>query len=120
MATKKPKTVQYRRKREGKTNYGKRLKTLLSKKSRLVVRLTNQKVIGQIINFTAQGDKVSVALDSYSLKKLGWNYSGKNLSAAYLTGLSLGKKALSSGFKEVILDTGLVSPLVKGKIYAFL
>jgi len=96
------------------------LKTLLSRKSRLVVRITNQKLIGQIVNFTAKGDKVEIAIDSYSLKRLGWNYSGKNLPAAYLTGLSLGKKALSAGIKEAILDTGLVSPLIKSKIYAFL
>ncbi len=120
MATRKPKPVRYRRKREGKTNYNKRLKTLLSRKSRLVVRITNQKLIGQIVNFTAKGDKVEIAIDSYSLKRLGWNYSGKNLPAAYLTGLSLGKKALSAGIKEAILDTGLVSPLIKSKIYAFL
>jgi len=120
MSTRKPKPVQYRRRRESKTNYAKRLKTLLSKKSRLVVRITNQKVIGQVIDFTIQGDKVGVAVDSFSLKKLGWNYSCKNISAAYLTGLLLGKKALTAGVKEAILDTGLVSPLIKGKIYAFL
>ena len=48
------------------------------------------------------------------------NYSCKNLPAAYLTGLSLGRKALAAGTNEAILDTGLVSPLLRGKIFAFL
>ena len=120
MASKKPKPVLYRRKRERKTRYSKRLKLLLSGKLRLVVRITNQKVIAQLVEFTPQGDKVIVGVDSFALKKLGWNYSGNNFPAAYLTGLLLGKKALEKEIKEAILDTGFKAPLKKGKFYAFL
>ena len=120
MATKKPKTVLYRRKREGKTSYLKRLKLIKSGKSRLVVRITNQKVIGQVIDFTEQGDKVLAGVDSSSLKKEGWNHGTKNLPAAYLTGLMLGKKALANKCEEVILDTGFKSFLKGGKVSAFL
>ena len=49
MANRKPKTVLYRRKREKKTNYAKRLTLLLSRKARLVVRFTNQRVIAQLV-----------------------------------------------------------------------
>ena len=120
MSRNKPKPVLYRRKRERKTNYSKRLHTLLAGKLRLVVRTTNHRVIGQLVEFTPQGDKVLVATDSFALKKLGWGYSCKNFPAAYLTGLLLGKKAQEKGLKEAVLDTGFVSPLKKGKIYAFL
>jgi len=120
MATKKPKTVLYRRRMEGKTNYSKRLKTLLSKKPRLVVRYTNKKIIAQIINFASEGDKVLVAVDSQALKKYGWNYSYKNTPAAYLTGLLLGKIALEKDCKEAILDTGFKYLLKKGNITALL
>lgn len=120
MATKKPKTILFRRHRNGKTNYHRRLKTLMSGKPRLVVRMTNQKYIAQIITFEESGDKVITATNSFALKKLGWKYSCKNTSAAYLTGLLMAKLSLEKGVKEAIFDTGLKTPLHKGKLYAFL
>ena len=119
MATKKPKIVLYRRKREQKTDYAKRLKLLTSRKTRLVVRITNQRVSAQIVSFEPQGDKVLMSVDSSALKGLGWQYSGKNIPAAYLTGLLIGKKSQSGKFEKVIIDTGFRTPLAKGKIYAF-
>lgn len=120
MVSRKPKTIFYRRRREGKTNYQKRLKLLLSSKKRLVVRFTNRKIIAQVVSFAQKGDKVVVAADSSTLKKLGWLYSCKNMPSAYLLGLLIGKKALDNKCTETILDTGLRSPLHKGKVYAFL
>ena len=120
MATKKPKTIPFRRKREGKTDYSKRLRLLLSNKPRLVVRITKSKIIAQIIKFNHEGDKVLLGLDSSSLKDFGWEYSFNNLPAAYLAGLILGKKAIEKGHKEVVLDTGFKSMLKKGKLSAFL
>ncbi len=121
MGSKKAKPVNYRRKREGKTNYKKRLRLLLSSKPRLVLRLSNTKIVAQIVEFDVKGDKVLLASDSNSLKKIGWNYSLKSLPAAYLFGLDFGKKALGQfADKEIILDTGLRTPQVRGKVYAFL
>ena len=120
MSRNKPKQVLYRRKREKKTNYSKRLNLLISGTNRLVIRVTNQRVIGQVVEFTTAGDKVLAAVDSFSLKKLGWEYSYKNFPAAYLCGLLLAKKAGEKGIKQAILDTGFTSPLKKGKVYAFL
>ncbi|HLC88565.1 MAG TPA: 50S ribosomal protein L18 [Candidatus Nanoarchaeia archaeon] len=120
MLTRKPKPVLYRRKREQKTDYGKRLHLLLANKPRLVVRMTNQKLIGQLVEFTPQGDKVLESVDSFALKKLGWTHSCKNFPAAYLTGLLLGRKIQKRKIKEAVLDTGFINPLKKGKIYAFL
>lgn len=120
MTNLKPRTVLFRRKREQKTDYQNRLKLLLSKQLRLVVRFTNSRIIAQVVEFQMQGDKVLVASDSSTLKKIGWNYSLKNFPAAYLTGLLLGKKAQQRGIKQAILDPGTKAPLRKSKVYAFL
>ena len=120
MKTKRNITVLFRRKRQLKTDYNKRKRLLLSEQFRLVVRLTNHKIIAQVITFTPKGDKVEVALDSSELNKLGWTQSLKNLPAAYLTGMLLAKKAKQKKIEGAILDTGLISPQRGGKIYAFL
>ena len=120
MANLKPRTVLYRRRRVQKTNYNKRLSLLKSRKNRLVVRLTNQRVIAQLVKFQTTGDKVVVAMDSFHLKELGWSGSCKNISACYLTGLAIGKKILSKGEKEAILDSGRAYPFKGGRILAFL
>jgi len=121
MTSQKPRTVLYRRKRENKTNYLKRLKLLLSRKGRLVVRFTNKKVVAQLVEFTPKGDKVLVGTDSFALRKHGWQYSCKNLPAAYLTGFLFGKKVAEKKYKgEMVFDTGFKSPPHKGRYYAFL
>jgi large subunit ribosomal protein L18 len=110
--------VLYARKREGKTNYKKRLILLKSRKPRLVIRKTNQQIIAQIVEYLPDGDKVLVATSSLALKKLGWNYSCKNIPAAYLTGLLLGKKAKDKKINEAIVDFGLQTIIPSSKIYA--
>ncbi len=120
MANNKPKTVLYRRKRELRTDYNKRLKLLASRKPRLAIRFTGHKIIGQIIEFSAKGDLVKAGVSSDLLSKKGWKASPKNVPAAYLTGFWLAKKAVHAGITEAILDTGLKTPERKGKIYAFL
>lgn len=72
----------------------------------------------QIIEFDKIGDKTIVAASSGELKKLGWKFSCDNLSAAYLTGLMIGKRAVKKGVKESILDIGLYSSTAGNKIYA--
>lgn len=121
MANKKAKPVLYRRKREGRTDYKKRLRLLMSGKPRLVLRISNTKVCAQIVKFDAKGDKVLLGVDSSNLKKNGWLYSAKNLPAAYLTGLKVAQVAKEKfGNGDLIFDTGLRTPLRKGKVYAFL
>ncbi|HIP25714.1 MAG TPA: 50S ribosomal protein L18 [Archaeoglobus profundus] len=112
--------VPYRRRREGKTNYRKRLKLLLSRKPRLVVRITNTRVIAQIIEYHPDGDRVIVGVDSSMLTKYGWKGDLNNTPAAYLTGILVAKKALEKGIKEAILDIGLHSPTKGGRVFAVL
>ncbi len=108
-----------KRRREGKTNYKKRLAFLMSNKPRLVVRITNTQFIAQIVRYNPEGDITELQFNSSSLKKkFGWDYNVKNLPSAYLTGYVLGRMALQKGIDEVILDVGLRKPHRKGRIYA--
>ena len=113
-------TVPYRRKREGKTNYKKRITLLSSGKPRLVARRTSTKFITQIISFEHKGDRVLVGFDSSSLKKSGWKGSVSNIPAAYVTGYILGKKALENNIKEAVFDMGFATPLKGCRLYAVL
>ena len=120
MATGASYVVQYRRKREGRTDYKKRLEMLKSRKARLVIRLSNKRVLAQVVEYKEEGDNVLATADSNDLAEYGWKYSGKNLPAAYLTAYLCAKRSIAAGNKEAVLDTGL-HPSVKGsKIYSAL
>ncbi len=118
MAKKSPRTVLYRRAREQKTDYKKRLRLLLSGRARLVIRVTNRRIIGQLLQFGIRGDTVIAATDSFSLRRLGWTNSLMNVPAAYFTGLLLGKKGLAQGCTKAIVDTGFRPLTKKGRICA--
>jgi len=112
-------TVQFRRKREGATNYRKRLKMLSSNKPRLVVRKSLKNIQASIVEYDKKGDVVKVSSHSSNLKKFGWSYGTGNIPAAYLVGFLLGKKS-GSKFENVVFDIGL-SKSVKGtRVYAVL
>ena len=117
MATKRKFTVFYRRKREGRTNYKKRLALLLSKKPRLIVRPSTNNMITQVIGYAEEGDRIKVAAKSTELRKLGWKYNCGNLPSAYLTGFLIGKKAGKKGIKDAILDLGLNPSVKHSRIY---
>jgi large subunit ribosomal protein L18 len=120
MATGASYVVQYRRKREGRTDYKKRLEMLKSRKARLVIRLSNKRVLAQIVQYMEEGDKVLATADSNDLKEFGWKYSGKNLPAAYLTAYLCAKRSIAAGNNDAVLDIGL-HPSIKGsKIYSAL
>ncbi|MCS7122138.1 MAG: 50S ribosomal protein L18 [Archaeoglobaceae archaeon] len=112
--------VPYKRRREGKTDYRKRLKLLLSRKPRLVVRITNKRVIAQLIEYNPRGDRVLVGVDSSMLLNYGWKGDLNNTPAAYLTGLLIGKRALEKGIKEAVLDIGLRTPTKSSRVFSVL
>lgn len=112
------KLVLYRRKREGRTNYKKRLVLLKSRKPRLVIRKTNAQMILQIADYSLQGDKISLTVPSSALKKFGWKYSCKNMPACYLAGFLLAKRAKEKNIQEAIVDFGLQSSIPGSKLYA--
>ncbi len=113
-------TVQFRRKRNGLTNYRKRLSVLSSNKPRLVVRKSLKNIQAAIIEYSKKGDIVRASSHSSSLKKYGWNYNTGNLPAAYLVGFLLGKNAKNAKFDEAVFDIGLQKSVKGSRIYAVL
>jgi large subunit ribosomal protein L18 len=112
--------VAFKRRNEGKTDYGARLKLIALDKARLVVRITNNHIIAQIVNITPEGDETVISAHSNELKQMGWLGSTKNSSAAYLTGYLCGKKALKEDIDDAVLDIGLKSPTKGTKVFAAL
>ncbi len=107
--------LQKRRKREGKTNYRKRLSLLLSHKPRLVVRKRNSNITVQIIEYQPGGDIVRASAHSKELKSFGYTGNLGNSKAGYLVGLLGGKRSIKEKIKSTVLDMGLASP-VKGSV----
>ena len=102
-----------RRRREGVTDYRARRRAVTSRKTLLVVRLSNKNVASQFVNPTVKGDLVLSSAHSRELKKFGWAGSSKSTPACYLLGLLAGKKATQKGVKEAILYNGL-APFIRG------
>lgn len=113
-------TVKYRRKREGRTHYKKRLELLKSGLTRLVIRRSNNTITFQFVTYHEDGDKVLLTYNSNKLSEFGWNYSKKSIPASYLAGLAAGKLAKEKGVSKAIADIGLQTPKKGSKIYAAL
>lgn len=113
--------IKQRRRREGITDYRKRLKLLKSRKIRIVVRNSLKNIRVQFVEYEASGDKIiTSAISNELIKKYKWKYSTSTTSAAYLTGLLAAKRALDKGVKEVVLDIGRIKPVKGSKIFASL
>ena len=112
--------VKFRRRREGRTDYKKRLALLKSDKARLVVRKSNNNVVAELVLYAQSGDTVKAFVSSTGLKKLGWNGHTGNLPAAYLAGYACAKKGIKAGVKEAVLDIGLASPIHGSAIFSAL
>lgn len=112
--------VGFRRRREGKTDYAKRLGLIKSRKTRLVVRKSNRTITVQFVDFDVKGDLVRAGATSQDLEAQGWTHSTTATPAAYLTGLLAAKRAKAKGIEEAILDLGRAVPSPGGRIYAAL
>lgn len=115
-------------------------------KYRLVARITNNRVIAQVVYATIKGDKVFCSADSQELKRFGLTAGLANYASAYATGLLLARRLLKSvkldetypGNKEIakdykveteekdrrpfklILDVGLKATTTGSKVFAVL
>ena len=119
MATGPSYRVAFRRRREGKTDYQQRRGLVLSGLPRLVVRGSLRNMIAEIIKAESNGDKVMAYTHSSELaKKYGWLGDTGNISAAYLSGLLCGFKALNQGSKKAVLDLGLHYPSKGSRVFA--
>ncbi|MBN2478197.1 50S ribosomal protein L18 [Candidatus Micrarchaeota archaeon] len=112
--------VPFRRRKEGATNYRKRLALVKSGKTRMVVRKTNKGIIVQFVNFDSKGDKTLITVSGETLRKEFKWPSKRNSSTAYLAGLLGGKKAAEKGVKEFVLDLGLHESTKGSVLYAAL
>jgi len=112
--------VPFRRRREGKTDYRRRLALVKSGETRLVVRRTSGNVIVQFVDWGQDGDSVKATAVAQELKKMGWEGSAKNTPAAYLTGLLAGKRAAAAGVENAVLDIGRHVPTKGSRVFAAL
>ncbi len=112
-------SVKPRRRREGKTDYRKRLKLLRSRKVRMVVRKSIKNTQIQFIEYKESGDNILVSAKSNELvSKYNWKFSTATTPAAYLTGLLAGKRAKDKGISECVIDFGRHPPVTGSKIFA--
>ena len=112
--------VAFRRRREGKTDYGARIKLVDYEKSRLVVRVSNSHATVQVIDYAPEGDITVASAVSKQLAAFGYKGSTGNLPAIYLTAYLCAKRALAKGVEYAILDIGLKSPIKGSKVFAAL
>jgi len=94
--------VQFKRRREGKTDYYARKRLTFqdknkynSPKYRLVVRKTNKDLVCQIAYATVKCDRILSAAYSHELTKYGVKIGLNNYAAAYATGLLLARRVLT-------------------------
>src|SRR3989344_2124893 len=117
------KTIKRRRK-ENKTDYGKRFKLLKGGLPRIVFRKTNRYLVAQYIISSKAQDKVVLGIDSKNLIEYGWpkesGYNLKSIPDSYLLGYLIGKKIVIQKLKNPIADFGMMVSIHKSKIYAFL
>ncbi|CAG0914516.1 unnamed protein product [Notodromas monacha] len=93
--------VKYRRRREGKTDYFARKRLVVQEKNkyntpkyRLIVRITNSKVVAQIAYARIEGDVVVCCAYSSELPRYGVKVGLTNYAAAYCTGLLIARRIL--------------------------
>jgi large subunit ribosomal protein L18 len=121
MATGPSYRVAFRRRREGKTDYQQRRGLVLSGLPRLVVRGSLGNITVEVVTAEAGGDKVVAYANSKELaRKHGWLGGTGNISAAYLTGLICGFRAVEHGIEDAVFDIGLQHPSKGSRIFAAL
>jgi large subunit ribosomal protein L18 len=111
--------VSFRRRREGLTDYRKRLRLLLSKKPRLVIRRSINDISLQVSEYHENGDKILASAKASELKKYGWAVTG-NIPAAYLAGLLIAQKAKAAKIGECVADIGFNKSVKGARVYAAL
>ena len=112
------KRIPPRRRREGLTDYRKRLKLVKSGLPRLVVRRTNRYIIAQVIRSKLGGDETLITVTSKKLADYGWKAGFKNTPAAYLTGFLAGLLAKKKGVEKAVVDIGLHRAVKRSKVFA--
>jgi len=114
----KTRTIPYRRKASGKTDYRLRLTLLRGRKPRIVIRKSLKYITIQVIQYSPKGDNIVVSATTKELLKMGWKYGLKNTSASYLCGLLFAKKAKEKKIASGIIDLGMYTTTKGSKLFA--
>jgi len=122
MAHGKSQRLRFKRRRNGKTDYRRRLRMLRGGAPRAIVRVSNTQVVCQLAQFDPEGDRIVASFSGNNLAAYGWpgEASTKSVPACYVAGYALGKSALSAGHDSAILDIGLASSSPGNRIFAAL
>ena len=123
MAYGKNQRLRFKRRRNGETDYRRRMKMLRGGFARAVVRVTNTQTICQLVNYEPTGDTVKISIDGRTLvEKYGWpiDASRKSISASYISGYAMAKAAIAAGHKEAVLDIGLAASTPGNRVFAAL
>ncbi|KAM9952925.1 hypothetical protein ACTFIR_007981 [Dictyostelium discoideum] len=113
--------VQFRRRREGKTDYQQRHRLITqdknkynSPKYRLVARITNTNVIAQVVYSKIVGDFILCAAYAHELPRYGVKVGLTNYASCYATGLLLARRLLA---KLKLADLYKGAEKVDGKVF---
>ena len=110
--------IQFRRRKEQKTNYKKRLAMLRSGLPRVVIRKSLYSISLSVVKYNPKGDETVLGLTSKALKKYGYTGACDTTPAGYLVGLLAGVKMKKQGIKEAVADIGLSSSTKGNCLYA--
>jgi large subunit ribosomal protein L18 len=113
-------TLKLRRRREGRTDYKKRLSLLKSREPRVVVRRSNNNTIVQVVEYRPDGDVILAQASTAQLPAMGWKAHTGNLPAAYLAGYLAGARAKKAKVSSAIADLGMRRPQHGGRLFAAL
>ena len=123
MAYGKSQRLRPKRRRQGKTDYHRRLRLLMSGAPRAVVRVSNTQVICQLVSYNPGGDAILHSVNGKSLTdSCAWpeDASKKSIPACYVAGYALGKKAVSAGNHEAVLDIGVAASSPGSRVFSAL
>jgi large subunit ribosomal protein L18 len=115
MAHGKNQRLRFKRRRDGETDYRRRMKLLRGETPRAVVRISNTQTICQLVEFNPDGDIVIASVNGKTLvDKYSWpeDASRKSIPASYL---DIGLSASSKGSRvfaalKGMIDAGLEIP----------
>ena len=122
MAHGKSQRLRFKRRRNGRTDYRRRMRMLRGGVPRAVVRVSNTQVTCQLVEFGRDGDSILASVSGNTLAKHGWpaDASRKSVPACYVAGYALAKSAIAAGHDSAILDIGLAASSPGSRIFSAL
>ncbi len=111
--------VPFRRRKEGRTNYYKRLAMVKSVNPRAVIRKSTNHLLIQLVQTEHGKDSVIASAHTQELGGFDYKGHGGNIPAAYLVGYLLGKRMIEQKKNvETIVDLGVQPPVHGTRLFA--